>query len=342
MSFFDNEETYMSRFIFLSIVIHAILFLTYPQWSSLLVSDSPGFEKGGVIQVVYQPVDSNTREESPVTDRSSVTTVPQVEPPRPTSEPPKELAAVAPVPADIPEVAIPRPEPAPEPKPELEPQPLPEPVEVTVESAPTPEVSEPVQEIERPIVQESGELLTSEHGREVVVEEQQEQKDQRLAAAAPVDPTAPAQPVVEEQRPDSSTGQELIGGESDLDVGTQESGVGEAEVAPPPPPPPPSGRSAHIGGRNPIYPKDAEHEGIEGTVTLDVTVSRSGQVIDVELVASSGDPRLDLQAIQTIKLLWEFQGMYRDYVVTLDIEFTRATDGSFGSQVHYGDTRWLE
>lgn len=367
MFFYDNEDNApMNRFIFISIMIHVVLFLTYPQWSSLLVSDAPGLETGGVIQVMYS-AESRTRQVSPVVDPVSKTSIPQVEKPRPTSEPPKEMAATTRVTPEVPEIEMPRPEPNPEPKPEPKSEPRPEPQpeikqepvtepvktvpEITVPDPTVAVVPKPTPELERPPTPETGQLLTSEHGREVVLDKEPEEivavderEDTKLANAEPVEVVVPPQPVVEESRP-SSSGSKVFGAESDSDGGIQESGFGEAEIAPPPPPPPPSGQAAHVGGRNPIYPKNAEHDGVEGIVGLDVTISAAGQIVAVDLIRPSGDSRLDQQAIQTIRANWEFRPMFRDYVLTLDVEFAQTLDNGsvqFGSNVHYKGSRWLE
>lgn len=56
----------------------------------------------------------------------------------------------------------------------------------------------------------------------------------------------------------------------------------------------------------PVYPDDARAEGIEGRVVVRVTISKEGAAIRPEVVVSSGDPRLDQAAIDSI-LAWKFK-----------------------------------
>ncbi len=59
------------------------------------------------------------------------------------------------------------------------------------------------------------------------------------------------------------------------------------------------------GGTDPIYPKNALDQGLEGTVTLAVTVSSTGAVEAVRVATSSGHSLLDNAAMRAVKR-WSF------------------------------------
>jgi len=357
MNIFEGEEHSFSRFLFISLVLHAVIFFTYPKWSSLLVSDIPSLERGGAIQVMSVDV-SPSRTPSPVTNRASQTTVPRVTEPRPTSEPATEQS-VTPV---VPEVEAPV-LPQPRPRPEPEPTPLPQPEQVEPDPTPVPapevpvneqpaenEPNEAVRAETEQVEQEQAELLTSEHGTEIAIREAEPEPRQEVTPAREENPTP--EPLPEAQITPTSPQQDFglsgsgtteVGGEHD-DAGVQSSGSGEAEQAPPPPPPPPSGRALHAGGGSPIYPKNAEHDGVEGIVLLEVTVSSTGQTIAVRVKESSGDSRLDEQAKRTIEQLWKFREAQFDYLLDLQVEFARVVEGGvvhFNANVDFGEVEWL-
>lgn len=357
MLYNDHDEQSMNKFVLVSLILHAILFITYPQWSSILVSDNAGIERGGVIQVMNIE-SSPTRQLSPVTDRQSRAEVPRVTEPRPTPEPP-EREAVAQVAPEIEEPALPRPAPRPEPEPEprvqdravVPAEPSPPQPEVQPEPEPEPVPEEQVTpEPDTPPA--PSEILTSDRGTEIALEEQTPVAPEETAPAQERPETEPRE--TEDDRAEAGTtdndqgpsgsGDSAVGGDQD-NAGAQDSGSGEEEIAPPPPPPPPSGRSVHLGGGSPVYPKDAEDEGVEGTVGLEVVVAADGTILKVDVISSSGDQRLDRQARRTIEQLWQFQGAELDYVLLLDVEFGRLQSGGaveFSANVHFGEVTWLE
>ncbi len=59
------------------------------------------------------------------------------------------------------------------------------------------------------------------------------------------------------------------------------------------------------GGPDPIYPKAALDQGLEGAVTLTVTVGPNGEVQDVTVSSSSGHASLDQAAVRAVKR-WTF------------------------------------
>ncbi|HLT58286.1 MAG TPA: hypothetical protein VKZ69_05885, partial [Limnochordales bacterium] len=49
-----EEESTLHWFLVLSVILHALLILLWPQWQAMLVS-GPGLEEGGVIEIVTLP-----------------------------------------------------------------------------------------------------------------------------------------------------------------------------------------------------------------------------------------------------------------------------------------------
>jgi len=82
-----------------------------------------------------------------------------------------------------------------------------------------------------------------------------------------------------------------------------------------------------LGGTPPIYPKDALDRGLEGKVSLSVTVAANGSVSSVSVAQSSGHELLDAAAIRAVKRDWKFQpglkeGEPASGSVTVTFEFT--------------------
>jgi TonB family protein len=86
------------------------------------------------------------------------------------------------------------------------------------------------------------------------------------------------------------------------------------EVPPPPPPPAPKVvRAATVTRKSePRYPSDARRDGVEGTAVVRIHLNTAGKVTDVEIVTSTGDPRLDAAAIADVKAKWRFTPKYED------------------------------
>ncbi len=342
----DRDEQPISRFVFLSVVFHALLFITYPQWSQMLEGDVPSLERGGTIQVL-RVEQSPTRQISPVTNPASSTQAPTPVESRPQEAPQQpQQPAVAPQEQEPEEPVTPRPEPQPEPEPEVRP----EQVEVAPdpEPQPDPQVSPATEPEPEPA---TADLLTSEQGPEVVVEDDRSavQPDPEPQPEPLPRPTPEQQPSASDTPQDASapsgSGQDADPGTDDAAMDTTD-GSGEVEQAPPPPPPPPSGRSLVAGdGRAPVYPKSAEHDEVEGTVRLEISVTANADLIQVEVARSSGDQRLDNQAARYIEAMWQFQPAVQAYILTLDVEFSRIQEGEtglFDAQVHFGEVRWAD
>jgi protein TonB len=56
---------------------------------------------------------------------------------------------------------------------------------------------------------------------------------------------------------------------------------------------------------DPVYPADAQAEGVEGTVVLKGIVSKDGRLLSVKVV-SGGDQRLATAAVNAVQL-WQYQ-----------------------------------
>ena len=73
-------------------------------------------------------------------------------------------------------------------------------------------------------------------------------------------------------------------------------------------------------GKPPFYPKNAMNEGVEGEVNIRISVATDGKVTETRLLKSSGDPRLDKAALNSL-LKWQFKPHQRDYYVELGFSF---------------------
>ncbi|WP_082708898.1 energy transducer TonB [Thiobacillus denitrificans] len=85
--------------------------------------------------------------------------------------------------------------------------------------------------------------------------------------------------------------------------------VAEApKPAPPLPPAPSPPRPAdYLNNPKPPYPALSKRLGEEGTVRLNILVNLDGSVARLELARSSGYPRLDRSAMETVQSSWKFE-----------------------------------
>ncbi len=86
-----------------------------------------------------------------------------------------------------------------------------------------------------------------------------------------------------------------------------------APVAPPPKPAVPDSAAVGIGSTHttPPYPPIARRLGKEGTVTLSISVSATGDVTSASVVSSSGNDELDQAAIEWVKSHWRYKPAIR-------------------------------
>ncbi|NLG80738.1 MAG: energy transducer TonB [Firmicutes bacterium] len=99
-----------------------------------------------------------------------------------------------------------------------------------------------------------------------------------------------------------------------------------------------TGRALVLSGVPPVYPKNAENEGVEGVVTLSVTVDPFGAATKVAVTAGSGDPRLDEAAMRTISRGWHFQAIGWPYELAVRVTFKKGSvELAFGGVKVLGD-----
>ncbi len=197
-----------------------------------------------------------------------------VEPPTPPDPLPPSVPEPQPVPLVEPEpppMPLPEPEPAPvvEPEPEPQPVPLPEPAPIVL-PAPAP-LPQPAREDEpEPAAPQPPppEVKPQPHPAPAEVTAPPEEVAPQLI---------PPQPAPSPAMPESTT---------------PESGAASAQIDAPPRP----RRSI-----KPAYPAGARRRGEEGTVTLHVKISASGQAVDVAVTKPSGFPELDQAARQAVQ-----------------------------------------
>lgn len=104
-----------------------------------------------------------------------------------------------------------------------------------------------------------------------------------------------------------------------------------AEAPKPAPPTPPAPTPPHpadyLNNPRPPYPSLSKRLGEEGTVRLNILVNPDGSVARLEVARSSGHPRLDRSAIDTVQSSWKFEPARQGDTpvaawVTVPIQFT--------------------
>jgi protein TonB len=88
---------------------------------------------------------------------------------------------------------------------------------------------------------------------------------------------------------------------------------------------------------NPVYPKNAANEKVEGIVHLVVRVEASGKVKEVKVSKSSGDSRLDNVALNTVQRGWSFHEYPYPYTLEVDVVY-KASNVS----IEYGDLHFQQ
>jgi TonB family protein len=91
---------------------------------------------------------------------------------------------------------------------------------------------------------------------------------------------------------------------ADLEGVGQAEGVGPVEREVVKTPPSTVGRGARV--TKPEYPPASRRAGEEGTVTLRAFVDENGRCSQIEVVKSSGFPKLDEAAVNEVKRNWRF------------------------------------
>jgi protein TonB len=140
-----------------------------------------------------------------------------------------------------------------------------------------------------------------------------------LTAQRPL-PTPEPQPVAETPQPLSEPVAEALPPSAPARV---EAPKTAPSAAPPTPPRP----ADYLANPKPSYPSLSRRLGEEGTVRLNILVNPDGSVARLELAKSSGYPRLDRSAIDTVQSSWKFEparqgGMPVAAWVIVPIQFT--------------------
>lgn len=125
-----------------------------------------------------------------------------------------------------------------------------------------------------------------------------------VLAAKPT-PASAAQPMIEEVPIPAPTPKPLPVAEP---VPAPEPAPVAAEVSKPAPVPPTPPRQAdYLANPKPPYPQLSRRLGEAGTVRLNILVNPDGSVARLELAQSSGYPRLDRSAMETVQSSWKFE-----------------------------------
>jgi protein TonB len=93
-----------------------------------------------------------------------------------------------------------------------------------------------------------------------------------------------------------------------VNVGEDEQGEGGEEEAPKGP----TRGPGVVGGPSPIYPKDALDQGLEGRVTVSVSVGGDGSISSISIEESTGHNVLDQAAVRAVRNGWVFEPGLKD------------------------------
>jgi protein TonB len=124
-----------------------------------------------------------------------------------------------------------------------------------------------------------------------------------LAAEQPL-PTPAPQPVVETPDPQPEPATEALP--------PAQANPGPEPAPEPAPPLTPPRRADYRTNPKPSYPSLSRRLGEAGTVRLNILVNPDGSVARLELVQSSGYPRLDQSAMETVQSSWKFEPARQD------------------------------
>ncbi len=206
-----------------------------------------------------------------------------------------------------------------EPEKNLEPLPENEPVVEQQPSEPTePEIT-------------PEEVVTNENSDEVIEIEQKPEPD-----IEPEPETQPIEPVSEEPA-STEEESEITGTVPSTPVETGDPEPAEEPVEEKKPVLPTNALDTITQSMEPVYPKTAANEGVEGTVNLLVTVAATGEITFTEITRASGNLSLDTVALNTIKMGWKFKPYPFPYTVQVSVEFK-----SGDVNVTLGDLKFLE
>ncbi|HHY33435.1 MAG TPA: TonB family protein [Firmicutes bacterium] len=142
----------------------------------------------------------------------------------------------------------------------------------------------------------------------------------------------------ESARGEEAGGSTTAGGATAEGTGGSDAGGGPATPAKPKGEEFGTGRSLVLSGVPPVYPKDAQNEGAEGSVQLSVSVDALGNATKIAVTVGSGDARLDDAAIRAISRGWRFQAIGWPYELAVRVTFRKTTvEIAFGGVRVLGD-----
>lgn len=121
-----------------------------------------------------------------------------------------------------------------------------------------------------------------------------------VLAAQRTAPTPNPQPIMETPKPLPEPVPEVLPPPAPVAVDAPKSA---SSAAPPSPPRP----ADYLANPKPSYPSLSRRLGEEGTVRLNILVNPDGSVARLELAKSSGYPRLDQSAMNTVQSSWKFE-----------------------------------
>ena len=121
-----------------------------------------------------------------------------------------------------------------------------------------------------------------------------------VLAAQRTAPTPNPQPIMETPKPLPEPVPEVLPPPAPVAVDAPKSA---SSAAPPSPPSP----ADYLANPKPSYPSLSRRLGEEGTVRLNILVNPDGSVARLELAKSSGYPRLDQSAMNTVQSSWKFE-----------------------------------
>ena len=121
-----------------------------------------------------------------------------------------------------------------------------------------------------------------------------------VLAAQRTAPTPNPQPIMETPKPLPESVPEVLPPPAPVAVDAPKSA---SSAAPPSPPRP----AEYLANPKPSYPSLSRRLGEEGTVRLNILVNPDGSVARLELAKSSGYPRLDQSAMNTVQSSWKFE-----------------------------------
>ncbi|NPV52889.1 MAG: TonB family protein [Firmicutes bacterium] len=166
------------------------------------------------------------------------------------------------------------------------------------------------------VLEDKTRVLTSEHGDEKIAVTQplpeKPSADVKGETGGHASPGAGAAAVASAPAVQPGEGRGAANSEGGQDQGA--AGVGGVDYG--------TGESLVVRGVPPVYPKNAQNEGIEGSVDLKVRVGPDGNVQGVDIVGSSTDERLNEVSKRTVSSAWNFRPIGKPYSVKVKVSFS--------------------